>query len=592
MGSDQRQEVNNQVYYSYQKVKLLIALITLSLAAVAQSYPNGDNKPASSDVYPYNGMGRVALEKRMTDNKAQPVLKQNDFSQRNTVYIVKYDFVLGENITMPEGSILKFQGGSISGKKTITGSRTGICAGLLKIFSEDVTLGGSWNILEVYPEWFGVADDGITDDGIAISKAISMGKTVVLSNHYYVKSTITIESPIDIIGRNHGTVVYSGDSNCFVINGPRIRLSDFDILGATDASYVRNKTCGLYLGLEEGPSAREIRIDNLNIRYFDIGVLTHNTWIDTFTNVSVRRNNTGVLIEYTSNAINFISSDIDANLKTGILIDTTVMGLNIVFDNCCVEGNRNNVRDTERSKYNPLTFERCYFEEVEPYNERNIIELNGKGVVIIRDCERLSGYNCYFGPDVKTRLSNVDSRNIIENATTWTPCISDDISSYLHPIFNGDVINFGRVVADGNGNYSPLTHPWVKASKDLSDYLNANDKVRVDIDANHGVNLYRWVVVDFEIGNDVTEKELLNIQLSVGFYGDKTFSKRFMLAGITKPTNARRAAFYKNAMKNRRFQYSAFVPSIMDESALKSIGCMLLTSNVKLRILNIAFVND
>lgn len=592
MGLDQRQEVNNQVYISYKKVKLLIILLAICLATVAQSYPDGDNKPASSNVNPYNGMGRVALDKRLIDNKAQPILKQNDFIQRNTVYIVKYDFLLGENITMPEGSVLEFQGGSISGRKTITGRGTCISAGLLRIFGDDVTLAGSWNVLEVYPEWFGVADDGKSDDGIAISKAISMGKTVVLSNHYYVKSTIIIDLPIDIIGRNHGTVVYNGDSNCFVINGPRIRFSDFDILGAIDESHIRNKTCGLYIGLEEGPSAREIRIENLNIRYFDVGVLTHNTWIDTFTNVSVRRNNTGVLIEYTSNAINFISSDIDANLKTGILIDTTVMGLNIVFDNCCVEGNRNNVRDTERSKYNPLTFERCYFEEVEPYNERNIFELNGKGVVIIRDCERLSGYNCYFGPDVKTRLSNADSRNVVENATTWVPSVSDDISAYLRPSYNGDVVNFSRVVADGNGNYSPLTHPRVKTSKDLSGYLNANEKVRIDIDANHGINLYRWMVVDFEIGNDVMEKELLNIQLSVGFYGDNTFSQRYMLAGITKPTNGRRSVFYKNAMKNRRFQYSVFVPSIMDESALKEVGCMLISTNIKMKILNIAFVSD
>lgn len=574
------------------KVKLLIVFLAICIAAVAQNYPDGNNKPASSDVSPYNGMGRVALEKRLSNNKSQPVLIQNDFSQRNTVYIVKYDFVLGENITMPEGSILEFQGGSINGKKKITGNRTGINAGLLRIFGKDVILAGSWNVTEVYPEWFGVVDDGIADDGIAITKAIAMGKTVVLSNHYQVKSTITIESPIDIVGRNHGTIVYSGDSNCLVINGPRIRLSDFDLLGAADAKRIRKNTCGIFLGLEKGPSAREIRIDNLNIRYFNVGVLTYNTWINTFTNVSIRQNNTGVVLKYTSNAINFISCDIDANLSTGILVDTDVMGLNLVFDDCCIEGNRNNIRDTDRSRYNPLTFERCYFEEVEPYNERNIFELQGNGVVIIRDCERLSGYNCHFGPDVKVKLSNIDSRNIVENATTWVPSISDDVSAYLRPSYNGDVINFSKMIADGKGGYRSFTHPTIKVSKDVSELLKVNEEVCIDIDASCGFNLYRWLVVDFEIGKDVTEKELLNIQLSVGFYNNNSFSKRFMLAGITKPTNARRAAFYKNAMKNRRFQYSVFVPSIMDESALKSIGCMLLTSNVKLRILNIAFVND
>ena len=523
---------------------------------------------------------------------SQPVLTQEYFKQKNTVYTIEKNFKLGGNITLPEGCELEFRGGSISGNYTIKGRNTRIDAGLVRLFGPKVKLEGTWNVREVYPEWFGAAEEGNSDDGIAIQKAVAFGKTVVLTNSYHVKSTIRLEEPIDIVGRNHSAIIYTGDSNCFEINGPRIRLSDFDIFGAEDVSSIRKKTCSIYVGLEAAPSARECRLDNLNIRHFSVGLLTHNTWIDTFTNVSLRRNTIGVLIEYTSNAINFMACDIDANLETGILINTTVMGLNIVFDNCCIEGNRNNVRDMAGSKFNPLTFNRCYFEEVEPYNERNIFELKGTGVVILRDCDRLSGYNCYFGKNVKVKFENIDSRNIVERATVWTPGTTEDVSAYLHPSFSGDVIGFSHVTADGKGGYSSYTHPEIVATKDLSKYVNANERVCINIDASMGINLYRWMVVDFEIGEDVTEEELLNIQYSVGFYKDKSFAQRYMLAGITKPTNGRRAAFYKNAMPNRRFQFSVFVPGAMQEMSLKDVGCMVLTSNIKMRILNIAFCDN
>lgn len=526
------------------------------------------------------------------NSSSQAVLTQDYFKQKNTVYTIEKDFKLGGDITLPEGCELEFRGGSISGNYSIKGQSTRIDAGLMKLFGSQVKLVGTWNVVEVYPEWFGAAESGNGDDGIAIRKAVALGKTVVLTSYYRVKSTIRLEEPIDIVGRNHSTILYTGDSRCFEINGPRIRLSDFDILGAEDVSSIRKNTCGIYIGLEAAPSARECRLDNLNIRHFRIGLLTHNTWIDTFTNVSIRRNTVGVLVEYTSNAINFMACDIDANLETGIMIDTTVMGLNIVFDNCCIEGNRNNVRDKVGSKYNPLTFNRCYFEEVEPYNERNIFELKGTGVVILRDCDRLSGYNCYFGKNVNVKFENIDSRNIVEKASIWMPGTTEDVSAYLHPSFSGDVIGFSHVTADGKGGYCSFTHPKIVATKDLSNYIKANERVCIDIDASMGINIYRWLVVDFEIGEDVTEEELLNIELSVGFYKDYTFSKRYMLVGITKPTNRRRAAFYKNAMRNRRFQFSVLVPGAMQEASLKDVGCMVLTSNIKMRILNIAFCDN
>ena len=55
-------------------------------------------------------------------------LTQEMMSAQNTKYIIKYNYVLGENITVPAGCILEFDGGSIANSTgnsyTLTGTET------------------------------------------------------------------------------------------------------------------------------------------------------------------------------------------------------------------------------------------------------------------------------------------------------------------------------------------------------------------------------------------------------------------------------------------------------------------------------------
>ena len=149
------------------------------------------DKPASTGTtgdYPYNGLGRIVLKKKYSENSDyanQPILEQADFDDANnnhltnTVFVIKYDFVLTEDITLGSGCVLEFDGGSISGAYTLTGTNTGIKAGLVKIFNTNVTLAGSWNVTEAYPEWFGAVGDGVTDDSNAIGKAVNISSIVI-----------------------------------------------------------------------------------------------------------------------------------------------------------------------------------------------------------------------------------------------------------------------------------------------------------------------------------------------------------------------------------------------------------------------------
>ena len=61
----------------------------------------------------YSGMGRVILRKNMVNGVN--VLTQEIINQANTVYEIRYDFDLNDaEITIPEGCVLDFQGGSLN----------------------------------------------------------------------------------------------------------------------------------------------------------------------------------------------------------------------------------------------------------------------------------------------------------------------------------------------------------------------------------------------------------------------------------------------------------------------------------------------
>lgn len=75
------------------------ALVDVTLDGTWSTEP-GSDKPAG------DGMGKIYLK--------QGVPLSEQMTKENTIYVVQYDFELDENITVPAGCILDFQGGSIS----------------------------------------------------------------------------------------------------------------------------------------------------------------------------------------------------------------------------------------------------------------------------------------------------------------------------------------------------------------------------------------------------------------------------------------------------------------------------------------------
>lgn len=162
-----------------------ITFFAFTLAIYSQTPTVEENKPATSKKFPFNGMGRVILKSADINTTRQPYLTQADFTSANTVYVICYDYRLASDIVIPEGCVLQFDGGSISGKYKITGTNTGINAPLVTIFGTDISLAGIWNVREAYPEWFGAKGDGESDDADAIQKTFELRCPVYLQSKVY-----------------------------------------------------------------------------------------------------------------------------------------------------------------------------------------------------------------------------------------------------------------------------------------------------------------------------------------------------------------------------------------------------------------------
>lgn len=143
----------------------------------------------------HSGLGRVYLRKNIVSSINKNILTQDMIKKTNTRYIIQYDYDLNEEeITIPEGCTLDFQGGSFS-NGTINGNNTIISANLVEVFATSLNFSGDWNIENAYPEWFGAKGDGITDDTNSIKLCLSYFKKIILSNKIYkVSSTIELDS--------------------------------------------------------------------------------------------------------------------------------------------------------------------------------------------------------------------------------------------------------------------------------------------------------------------------------------------------------------------------------------------------------------
>ncbi len=198
--------------------------------------------------------------------------------QQNTVFVIQEAIpVPAQGITLPAGSILRFEGGclySASGKEvTIKGQNTCIEASPYHIL-QNVQLAGSWNVPEAYFEWFGAKGDGHTDDFVAIQRGLdSPLPSFQMLNHFYriggysdAKRRIGLNIPHSV--RITGTAQGTFDSHT------KIQLTDrasYDIMIQISANGVELNNLTVVGSIGDGGKRVERLIaTNDNDAYYDL----------------------------------------------------------------------------------------------------------------------------------------------------------------------------------------------------------------------------------------------------------------------------------------------------------------------------------
>lgn len=187
---------------------------------------HNQKKPATTGTtgnYPYNGMGRVVLDKDV-DFKTQV----EAVTGGNTIFVICYDFTLTDNVTIPVNCVLDFDGGSLSGEYTLTGNLTSFI-GFVSLGS-DITFAGTYNnIPTVYVDWFVRQYNVNIDCSNGIWKAIQLAKLARTSltfggevsgqsSKYFCTSGNFDVSGLVVHG-NGSYINGIGNFNVFIVNG-------------------------------------------------------------------------------------------------------------------------------------------------------------------------------------------------------------------------------------------------------------------------------------------------------------------------------------------------------------------------------------
>lgn len=124
-------------------------------------------------------------------------LTQAMINQTNTKYVIKYNYTLGENITVPSGCILEFDGGSINGngtnKNTITGQNTFVEGHAESFVNNSIVIAGTWDVDKII-----LPKD--TDVTAIVQKMLDLFGYVKFGvGTYYISDTIIIRNSNSII---------------------------------------------------------------------------------------------------------------------------------------------------------------------------------------------------------------------------------------------------------------------------------------------------------------------------------------------------------------------------------------------------------
>ena len=274
-----------------------------------------------------NGIGYVILRKNKSF--AEQVTKEN------TIYEIRYNFDLnGQEITIPERCILKFDGGSIS-NGTINGNSSIIISESILIF-KNIIISGTWLVPNIYQSWFNFDLTELADNRNNFKNLIQLTNADIIntvffnSGTYYTKvyeqENINEEA---LFLLNSNTTLHLND--CVIKTIP-FKYTNKKIILIKNANNV-NIYGGHLLGdadlhdYDETVSSTHEHSHGIKIGHNSQNIIINNTIIEKFTGDGIEIIDSG---ENMINNIQITNVICDANNRQGISIES---GKNIYIKN-------------------------------------------------------------------------------------------------------------------------------------------------------------------------------------------------------------------------------------------------------------------
>lgn len=251
-------------------------------------------------------------------------LTQEMMSAQNTKYVFKYDYVLGDDITVPDNCILEFDGGNISGNHTITGTNTYINESLNAI--NNVILYGKFKNDCFHASTFGIIGEEWESETLPqtdkLQKFCNIVKdTNVVTLYLDICGSILIDDAITIYNGTRLLGVSEGEKNVYnYANGitvirknehnqnsqkedayfvlpqgsrnielARFRLVDTYNFSTTSLENTPTRQYGIYCN-----NSSRLNIHNINIYNVDTAFYFTGTWLSKFIKIAIVKFRVGI----------------------------------------------------------------------------------------------------------------------------------------------------------------------------------------------------------------------------------------------------------------------------------------------------------
>lgn len=357
-----------------------------------------------------------------SSTRVRVVKSASQLIYQNVIYKIVADIDFnGANLTIPPNCTLDFQGGSFS-NGTLVGNNTKIKAGLNKIFDTNITLNGTWDIDEAYPEWFG------EKTSTSIQLCLDYFPVVKLGNSTYTCSTsVVISNSAKVLkGEQNNTVLdFSTCSEEICINVSAFRAVLQNVVIKTD-NFVENQ-----IGVSFTYSTENGQIENVIVQGFYNGININKTWYSVLNNIRIRNVSPqgygmviGSLAGTSKEEINNISFNniwIEGG-KNSIVFNNIALGA-VVFDTCTFESTQETALKTLSQVSGAVSFKNCYF-------EKNYLSTNRTVESIVLWYKGTNDIQAYFDGGLYRDQSAIKSY-IVDNA------------SFISPMYVANAMNFG-----------------------------------------------------------------------------------------------------------------------------------------------------